>query len=223
MSFGAPGAPEERKDDMETSTSTSILDSNTTACARELAPYLTARSGETPGGPRYITAKLIYSWFYRKDEIGFPDSEPEPDVRDRTKPVRVWKVAAVWEWFQNYQPSRGGAPAGNRNAHRHGRFVGERARRAERVAARERCVPAALSEEDEREVSRLEGACRYWERRAAKDTSLGVGYSHRDAVDELAELRGRLNLCTSEGCRNLRDGEGEQCPRCALDSSLTTR
>jgi hypothetical protein len=114
--------------------SDSILGRNPDASAKELAVLFTARSAESKGGARYITDKQVNSWYIHRDRTGMP----EPcRVRQGYGPAcRVWNVEQAWEWFKDYEPAKGGAPKGNQNALRHGRFVGLRAEREARAAAR---------------------------------------------------------------------------------------
>lgn len=114
--------------------SESLLDRNPDASAKELAVLFTARSGETKGGPRYVTDKQIGLWYAHRVRNGFP--EPCGMREGRGPTCRVWNVAQAWEWFKNYEPIKGGAPKGNQNALRHGKFVGLRAERDARAATR---------------------------------------------------------------------------------------
>lgn len=116
--------------------SDSILGANNDASARQLAVYFTARSAESRGGARYVTDKAINNWYKHRDRNGFPEEESEKRPVKGARPARVWNVERAWQWFKNYEPSRGGAPKGNRNAVRHGRCVGVRAAREARLAAR---------------------------------------------------------------------------------------
>lgn len=82
-----------------------------------LAPY-------RPG----LNERAVRGW--RERNVGFPD--PVGKRRDGSFNPLVWDAMGVLAWALEYlgKPNKGGAPLGNSNAVRHGRYIGERARRA---------------------------------------------------------------------------------------------
>lgn len=114
----------------------SLLGRNTTASAKELAVYFTARSGESRLGARLVVPRQVYAWYYKRSRTGFPADEKDKRETHGVRAVRVWDVERAWVWFRDYEPSKGGAPKGNQNAVRHGRCVGLRAAREARSQAR---------------------------------------------------------------------------------------
>jgi len=98
--------------------------------AKEVAEFLTRYSHLTPHGERVVDARLVHSWFTKREKLGFP--EPAGTRRTGSRSSRVWKLGDVLKWYSGWKPDRGGAPKGNQNALRHGRFVGARASREAR-------------------------------------------------------------------------------------------
>lgn len=84
-----------------------------------LAPY-------RPG----LNERAVRGW--RERDIGFPD--PVGRRRDGSFNPLVWDLIEVVAWALAYfgKPNKGGAPLGNTNAVKHGRYIGERAKRASR-------------------------------------------------------------------------------------------
>lgn len=102
--------------------------------AHELAAFLTEKSPLTKQGQRDIGTRLVNSWWDRRAVIGFPEAVGKR--ADRARPAKIWDAEEVLEWFVNWEPKRGGAPRGNRNGVKHGRFVGVRAAEAAKRAGK---------------------------------------------------------------------------------------
>lgn len=92
-----------------------------------LAPLLEEFSPLSPQGQRRVTTRNVTSWWERHEATGMP--APVPGSR----PFQ-WRVIDVLVWWLEWRPSRAGAPVGNRNAVRHGQYVGLRAQREGRAA-----------------------------------------------------------------------------------------
>ncbi|MEW9530685.1 hypothetical protein [Microbispora sp. NPDC049125] len=103
---------------------------------RELAAMFTMFSSFKETGPENITARRVERWARDRDKTGFPAAEPQRRPTPGAPPQRLWNVQAALEWFLSWTPAKGGAPLGNQNGLLHGRYVGERARRAEQAARR---------------------------------------------------------------------------------------
>lgn len=102
--------------------------------AHELAALFTAFSGASAGGPRYVDARLVNSWYERRAATGFP--EPVGTCLTGGPPARVWDPVEVCDWFLHWTPGKRGARVGNQNGLKHGDFVGLRAERMARKVER---------------------------------------------------------------------------------------
>lgn len=112
----------------------SIVERNRDLNAHELAALFTAFSPESAGGPRYVDARLVDSWYERRASTGFP--EPTKKRKPGVQRSRVWDVDVALGWFMLWVPKKGGAPRGNKNGLVHGGCVGLREEREKRAALR---------------------------------------------------------------------------------------
>lgn len=100
------------------------------ANAHTLAAVFSLWSWRAPSGDRMIDARLVNSWYDRREVTGFPEIA-ERKVGGRQ--LREWCLFEALVWYLAWTPGKAGAPPGNSNALTHGRYVG---RRAEREARR---------------------------------------------------------------------------------------
>lgn len=87
-------------------------------------------SWKAPSGSRNIDARLVNSWYERRATTGFP--EVAERVSEGYRPVRYWDLYGAMLWYLTWEPRSAGAPRGNRNAEKHGRYVGLRAEQEQR-------------------------------------------------------------------------------------------
>lgn len=80
-----------------------------------------------------VSRNQVYMWGQRRERNGFPEpvgTYRGSDGRCTTSPV--FDLNEVVAWYVNYDPKAGaGAPRGNQNGFKHGRYVGLKAKRRE--------------------------------------------------------------------------------------------
>jgi hypothetical protein len=81
-----------------------------------------------PSESRNVTQRLILSWYERRASTGFPEIA-ERKHEGPYRPVRAWDLYDALVWYLNWKPKERplGAPKGNQNALKHGRYAKKRA------------------------------------------------------------------------------------------------
>lgn len=108
-----------------------VIPAGATADTHTLAAVFSLWSWLAPSGPRHIDAKLVSSWYERRRTTGFPKVATTRKTGPY-RPVRVWDLYDALVWFLNWKPRPKGAPPGNHNALKHGRYAGRRGEQQER-------------------------------------------------------------------------------------------
>jgi len=72
-----------------------------------------------------VSSNQVYMWHERRASNGFPEATGVcKKRRPGPKGSPVFDPVAVLNWYRDYEPSRGGAPRGNRNGFKPGNRFG---------------------------------------------------------------------------------------------------
>lgn len=64
-----------------------------------------------------VSNNQVYTWSQRREHNGFPEPVGTYHGHDRrSSQAAVYDINEVIAWYVDYEPRKGGAPAGNRNA-----------------------------------------------------------------------------------------------------------